>query len=160
NFICLETTRVICALRRENKKSNYHPGIDLSASTRSGSPASQPRTPAIKSSNGVGSPRLQCKHKSRRRLQKRLATGFELFLPGGLLRLAWGEPQVGNACRSLGEFNEVRKIPADRHRPAQRLFPSALLSGGAARSTRGVGEPPHRSLPPGPPAYHLGSPGI
>jgi hypothetical protein len=44
--------------------------------------ASQPRTPAIKSSNCVLSPGLFHKPKSRRRLRKRLATGFELSRGG------------------------------------------------------------------------------
>jgi len=44
--------------------------------------ASQPRPPAIKSSNCVLSPRLFHKLKSRRWLRKRLATGFELSRGG------------------------------------------------------------------------------
>jgi hypothetical protein len=44
--------------------------------------ASQQRTPAIKSSNCVLSPRLFHKLKSRRWLRERLATGFELSRGG------------------------------------------------------------------------------
>jgi len=52
--------------------------------------AFQPRTPARKSSNGVQSPRLFRKLKSRHWLRKRLATGFEHFL-------------LGNTCNALSQ---------------------------------------------------------
>jgi hypothetical protein len=53
------------------------------SSIRRRSPASQPRMPARKSSNGVLSSRLIRNAKSRRWLRKRLATGFELFRIAG-----------------------------------------------------------------------------
>ncbi len=66
-----------CGLRDTSRHSLQQ--VNLLSSNHLQCPASQPRMPARKSSNGVLSPRLVRNSKSRQRLREPLLAGFELL---------------------------------------------------------------------------------